>query len=123
MEPFHLGLAAGASARAGRHDEARAYVAQAFASLAAGNDLALASELHRIRAMLSSSGGATSRDAAEEDLRRALEIARQQEDPRCSCALRMASPMYWPGAASAGKRSTSSARSTAGSPRASGPLI
>ncbi len=79
LEPFHLGLAAEAYARAGRPDEARTSVAQAFAALAQSRDLAFAAELHRMRAVLALRDGAGGRDAAEADLRHALEIARQQE--------------------------------------------
>ena len=80
FEPFHLSLAAEAYARAGRHDEARASIGKAFTALAHGRDLAFAAELHRMRAvLLLCADGAGERDAAEADLRRALEIARQQE--------------------------------------------
>ena len=81
LEPWHLGLAADAYARAGRHDEARASIGKAFESLAHGRDLAFAAELHRMRAVLSLGRGAGERDAAEADLRCALNIARQQEAP------------------------------------------
>ena len=81
LEPFHLSLAADAYARAGRHDEARASIGKAFTALAHGRDVAFAAELHRVRAVLSLGGGAGERDAAEVDLRDALNIARQQEAP------------------------------------------
>ena len=57
FEPFHLSLAADAYARAGRHDEARASIGKAFTALAHGRDLALAAELHRMRAVLSLARG------------------------------------------------------------------
>ena len=79
LEPFLLSLAAEAYARAGRPDEARTRVAQAFAALAQSRDLAFAAELHRMRAVLALRDGASGRDADEADLRHALEIARQQE--------------------------------------------
>ena len=81
FESFHLSLAADACARAGRRDEARASIDRAFAALAEGRDLAFAAELHRTRATLALRHDAGGRDAAEADLRRALEIARQQEAP------------------------------------------
>jgi hypothetical protein len=79
LEPFHLGLAAEAHARAGRPDVAGSRVAQAFGALEWGRDLALSAELHRLRAMLALRHGMDGGEAAESDLRRALEIARQQE--------------------------------------------
>ena len=81
FEPLHLGLAAEAYARVGRHEEAQAKMAAAFAALAHGGHVALAAELHRTRAILLLSAGLGERAAAETDLRRALEIARQQEAP------------------------------------------
>ncbi len=79
FEPLHLGIAADAYSRAGRHDEAKASIAQAFAALEHGRDVALAAELYRSRAAVLSRADARERDAVEADLRRALEIARQQE--------------------------------------------
>ena len=93
LEPFHLGLAADAYARAGRHDEARASIGKAFTALAHGRDLAFAAELHRVRAVVSLCEGAGERDAAEADLRAALKIARQQEAP--SLELRAARDLAW----------------------------
>jgi predicted ATPase len=81
LESFYLGLAAEAYASAGRPDEARTSIAQAFAALAQNRDVAFAAELHRTRAVLSLRAGAGERGAAEADLRRALQIARQQEAP------------------------------------------
>ena len=63
-------------------------MAEAFAALALGRDLAYAAELHRLRAALSLRDEAGVRDAAEADLRRALEIAHEQEAP--SLQLRVA---------------------------------
>jgi class 3 adenylate cyclase/predicted ATPase len=78
LEPLHLSLAADAYSRAGRYNDARLSIEKAFAALARGHDLALAAELHRKRAALMLYCGAGDRDAAEADLSRALEIARQQ---------------------------------------------
>jgi class 3 adenylate cyclase/predicted ATPase len=80
-EPFHLSLAAEAYACAGRHDEARTSIDKAFAALAFGCDMAYAAELHRRRAAVTLLAGAGGSDAAEADLHRALEIAREQEAP------------------------------------------
>ncbi len=79
LEPFHLGLAADAYARAGHRDEAGASLAKAFSALARGHHSYLTADLHRMRAALTLSAG--DRDAAETDLRRALEVAREQEAP------------------------------------------
>jgi predicted ATPase len=79
FEPLHLSLAADAYASVGRHGEARASIGKAFAALADGRDLALAAELHRTRAVLLLRADSGERGAAEADLRRALEIGRQQE--------------------------------------------
>jgi class 3 adenylate cyclase/tetratricopeptide (TPR) repeat protein len=78
FEPFHLGLAADAYSRAGRHNEARTSISKAFVAMANVPDLAFAAELHRTRAALALRSGAGRNDAAE-DLRRALEIARRQQ--------------------------------------------
>jgi tetratricopeptide (TPR) repeat protein len=78
LKPLHFSIAADAYSRAGRHDEARVSIGKAFAALAHGHDLALAAELHRKRAALLLCAGAGDRGLAEVDLRRALEIARQQ---------------------------------------------
>ncbi len=80
-EPFHLGIAADAYSRAGWQDEARRSIAKAFAALALGHHLAFAAELYRTRAVLLLRIDAGERGAAEADLRRALEIARQQGAP------------------------------------------
>jgi predicted ATPase len=79
LEPFHQSLAADAYARAGMHEESRASIDKAFTALARTRDLAFAADLHRVRGVLLLRGGADGRDAAEADLRRALEIGRQQE--------------------------------------------
>lgn len=81
LEPFHLGIAADAYARAGRHDEAGASIAGAFSVLAHGHHSYFAADLHRMRAVLLLRADAKERDAAEADLRRALAIAREQEAP------------------------------------------
>src|SRR5262249_34507605 len=80
-EPFHLGIAADAYARAGRHDEARSRIVKAFAGLALGHHAAFAAELYRTRAMLLLRIDREEHGAAATDLRRALGIARQQEAP------------------------------------------
>jgi class 3 adenylate cyclase/tetratricopeptide (TPR) repeat protein len=80
-EPFHFGIAADAFARAGRPDEARSSISKAFAGLALGHHSAFAADLYRTRAVLSLRIDAGEHRAAEADLRRALEIARQQEAP------------------------------------------
>jgi class 3 adenylate cyclase/tetratricopeptide (TPR) repeat protein len=79
LKPLHFSIAADAYSRAGRHDDARVSIDKAFAALAHGHDLALAAELHRKRAALLLCAGGGDRGAAEVDLRRALEIARQQK--------------------------------------------
>ena len=104
FEPFHLSLAADAYDRAGRYDEARTSIANAFAALAHCGDLAFAAELYRMRAVLLLRVGAGGRDAAEADFRRALEIARQQEARSLSCAPRGTSRML------AGRRKTAGRR-------------
>jgi len=81
FESFHLSLAADAYDRAGRYYEARTCIASAFAALAHGGDVALAAELHRMRGVLLLHVGAGGRDTAQADIRRALEIASQQEAP------------------------------------------
>jgi hypothetical protein len=79
LEHFDLSLAAEAYARAGRPDGARESVAEAFDDLARSRDFAFAADLHRMRAALALRYGVGEREAAEADLRRALDIARQQE--------------------------------------------
>ena len=81
FEPLHLGLAAEAYLRAERHDEAMLSIQKAFAALERGHEVALTAELHRLRGTLFLSGNSKQRDAGEADLRRALEIAREQEAP------------------------------------------
>ena len=79
LQPFHQSLAADAYARAGMHDEARASIGKAFTALTRNRDLAFAADLHRMRAALLLRAGASERNTAEADLRRALEISQQQE--------------------------------------------
>jgi class 3 adenylate cyclase/predicted ATPase len=79
LEPLHLSIAADAYSRAGRHGEAEARIAKAFETLAQGQHLALAAELHRMRGVLSLRADARARGGAEADFRTAMEIARQQE--------------------------------------------
>ena len=78
FEAFHLGLAADAYSHAGRHDDAREKIDAAFAALATGRDLVLAAELHRTRAVLLLRAEGGECEVAKTDLRRALEIAREQ---------------------------------------------
>jgi tetratricopeptide (TPR) repeat protein len=80
-EPYHLGIAADAYARAGRQKEARNSIAKAFTGLAFGHHAAFAADLHRMRAMVLLSADRSERDAAVADLERALQIARQQASP------------------------------------------
>ena len=58
LAPFYLGLAAEAYARAGRPDDARTRLAQAFAALGESRDLAFVAELHQSRAVLGLRDGA-----------------------------------------------------------------
>jgi hypothetical protein len=51
-EPYHLGIAADAYARAGRQNEARSSIAKAFAGLTLGHHASFAADLHRTRAMV-----------------------------------------------------------------------
>jgi class 3 adenylate cyclase/predicted ATPase len=81
FDPLYQCLAADAYSRAGRHDEARASIAKAFTAQAAGPDMAHAADLHRTRAAVLLRADASQGAAAEADLRRALEIATQQESP------------------------------------------
>jgi predicted ATPase len=77
-EPYHLGIAADAYARAGRPDEARKCMAAAFAGLELGHHAAFAAELYRTRGLLSLSLDRDESSAAL-DLRRALDTAKEQE--------------------------------------------
>ena len=52
---------------------------QAFDALAQSQDVGLASDVYRVRAAIALSADAGAQEAAETDLRRALEIARNQE--------------------------------------------
>jgi class 3 adenylate cyclase/predicted ATPase len=79
FEPFHLGIAAEAYARAGQNNEAHANIAKAFETLALGQHSAFAAELYRTRAALTLRFNVGQRDAAEADLGRALEIAHEQK--------------------------------------------
>src|SRR4030095_8314382 len=79
LESLHLSFAADAYSRAGRHDEAKACIARALAVSEHDRDMAHAAELYRSRAAVLLRGDARERKAVEADLRRALEIARQQE--------------------------------------------
>ena len=78
-EPFNQSLVADAYSRAGRHPEALASITKAFESVEFGGDVAFTAELHRTRAALLLRAETGARSAAEADLKRALEIAHQQE--------------------------------------------
>jgi class 3 adenylate cyclase/predicted ATPase len=79
FEAFHLGLAGDVRSRAGHHDAAEATFAEAFTALASSADMALAADLHRLRALAALRASAEATKEATADLDRALEIARQQE--------------------------------------------
>lgn len=81
FEPFHLGLAAEAYARAHRLDEAWGRLVEALAGLARGHHRAFAADLYRLRGVLSLHLAAGRAAAAEADLGQALAIAREQESP------------------------------------------
>jgi class 3 adenylate cyclase/predicted ATPase len=81
FEPFHLGLAAEAYARAGRRDEAWERLVEALTALARGHHQAFAADLYRLRGVLSLHLAAGGVAAAEADLCQALAIAREQESP------------------------------------------
>lgn len=78
FNPLHFSFAAEAYSHAGRHDAAAAAMVQAFGALAQSRDVALASDVHRVRAAIVLSADAGAQEAAETDLRRALKIAREQ---------------------------------------------
>jgi class 3 adenylate cyclase/tetratricopeptide (TPR) repeat protein len=80
-EPYHLGIAAEAYARAGRSDAARDSIVKAFAGLALGHHSAFAADLHRTRAMVLLRIDRGAAGAATTDLRGALDIARRQQAP------------------------------------------
>lgn len=88
FEPLHLAIAAEACSLAGRHVEAVGRIAQAFISLEAGGDLAAAADLHRTRAAVLLRADPHDIATAENDLRRAFEIATEQDSP--SLRLRVA---------------------------------
>jgi class 3 adenylate cyclase len=79
MRPFHQSIAADACSRAGRHEQAWAYNTTAFAALADSGDLSFAAELHRTQAALLLRADRGAHEAAETELKRALEIAYRQE--------------------------------------------
>jgi predicted ATPase len=79
LDTLNFSLAADAYARAGMHDESRANIGKAFSALTRNGDLAFAAELHRMRATLLLRAERSAQEAAETDLRRALEIGQQQE--------------------------------------------
>jgi hypothetical protein len=77
-EPFHLGIAAEACARAGWKDEAERRISEAFTALSRGHHDAFAAELYRIRAAILTRLD-RKHEAAAADLLRALDLARQQK--------------------------------------------
>ena len=81
FEPFHLGLMADAYLRSGRYPEAQTSLARAFEGLALGHHRAFAADLHRIRAAACLHTEWGKGAAAESDLRRAIDLARDQEAP------------------------------------------
>jgi adenylate cyclase len=93
LEPFHLALAAEILSRAGRHGEAASRMDLAFQALGRRYHSYLTAELHRVRAALLLRAGQDQRGPAEADLRRALEITRQQESP--ALQLRAARDLAW----------------------------
>jgi class 3 adenylate cyclase/tetratricopeptide (TPR) repeat protein len=81
FNPIYLSFAAEAYAHTGRHAEAASAMAQAFDALTQSGDVALAADLHRVRAAIALRADTNAVDVADADLRRALEIARAQEAP------------------------------------------
>jgi predicted ATPase len=81
LKPLHLMIAADAYARTGQHRESQSRVDLAFSFLEQGYHPYLAADMHRMRADLLLRARTGLGEAAEVDLRRALEIARTQESP------------------------------------------
>jgi predicted ATPase len=79
LEPLHLGFAADAYSRAGRHGDAELRIAKAFESLADGQHLAFAAELHRMRGAIGLRAAGRACGESESDFRQAMEIAREQK--------------------------------------------
>jgi class 3 adenylate cyclase/tetratricopeptide (TPR) repeat protein len=79
LEPFHLAIAAEAYAKEGQADKAQKSLSAAFAALRLGHHQNFASELHRLRGLISLQFKGGDHATAEADLRRALDIAREQE--------------------------------------------
>lgn len=79
MRPLHQIIGADACSRAGRHKQAWAHNTAAFAALADSGDLSFAAELHRTQAALLLRADRGAHEAAETELKRALEIAYRQE--------------------------------------------
>jgi len=79
IAPLHYSLAADAASRAGRQEQSDAYLAMVFATFDQCRDFAFAAELHRKREALARRAG--ERGAAEDDLRRVLDVAREQAAP------------------------------------------
>jgi tetratricopeptide (TPR) repeat protein len=78
-EPFHLGIAAEAYARAGRKDEAERRISKAFTALSRRDHDAFAAELYRTRAAILTRLDEREHEAAAGDLLRALDLARRQK--------------------------------------------
>ena len=91
FDPLHRSFAAEAYAHEGRHDAAADAMVKAFSALEESGDVALAADLHRVRAAVALRADASAKDVAETDLRRALEIAHEQEalslELRAACDL------------------------------------
>jgi class 3 adenylate cyclase/tetratricopeptide (TPR) repeat protein len=79
LEPFHLGLAAQAYARVGRHAEATHKIDMAFEALAKGFHSSIVADMHCIRANLALQADDGDAKLAEADLRHALKIAQEKE--------------------------------------------
>jgi predicted ATPase len=76
--PFYLGLMADLYGRAGHSEEALDLVENALARVEATGERWFEAELHRIRGELLLSSGTAKADVAEVDLRKAIEVARDQ---------------------------------------------
>ena len=81
LEAMHLGLAAEAQSRAGKHANAKATIAEAFSSFESRPDTPFLVDLHRRRAAIALRAKATATAVAITDLERALAVSREQETP------------------------------------------
>ena len=78
LEPLVVGLYAEANSLAGRHDDARGAIEQAFDSLARTQDVAWKADLYRVRADVLKRAGSSSKSSVRADLEEAAKIARRQ---------------------------------------------